>query len=218
MSNNSQDVTEFKGENFQFQHRQGITFGPGVAGEKYGSSVFGKQSTIEFIVDQDTIASQFSSGSFSMSAWINIHEYTSNALIVGFVKDSGSIQSFGVTQMSLVVSKIVRVVFGSKGNLNSAVTRDKYLNFQKNVWYHLAMTYDGQTQKAKMFRDDEELFTLFQTVTIQTSNQFVIGSRFIGKIACVQVYDQAIYPLEAGRLFYRCLDGQPGKVYLSIYR
>lgn len=213
MSNNSQDVTEFNGANFQLHDRQGITFGPGVAGEKYGSSVFGKESTIEFLVDQDT--SQFSSGSFSMSAWINIHEYPSNALIVGF-KGWGYIQSKGLTRMSLM-SKTVKVVFGSKGIYYSAVTHDEYFNFQKNVWYHLVMTYNGEKQKASMFRDDEQLFTMSQTLTIKTSKQFVIGSGFIGKIACVQVYDQAIYHLEAGRLFYRCLDGQPGKVYISLY-
>ncbi len=143
------------------------------------------------------ITSITTNNSLTLSAFIKLP----NRTITG---ESAIIRKQGVFQLGLVGDNTIRNLISTNGVTGWVGTNDITYNFQKEVWYHIAVTWNGNTMITYVNGQQVGSATVNGSITVNTESILIGGNllsgvphaQFDGRIDEVKIYSRALNPSE----------------------
>jgi hypothetical protein len=170
------------------------------------------------VVITDSTSLSFTNDDMTISAWIKLNSRQSGERAI--VRKSAQWQ-LGI----LPLDNKIRNLVNTDGTTGWTAANDEYHIWEKNIWYHLAFTYDGSV--LKHYVNGEQIGT-DKTVTgniIDNNQEVAIGAdspdggldiRFDGAIDEVAIWNRTLSSAEIQKLYYngfRGPDGTPATYY-----
>jgi hypothetical protein len=128
----------------------------------------------DYITMGDQSSLSFSTGSFSVSCWVNLHQTGTTTNFVVSKKAGASIDDVGY---ALYLGNAgTDWIFSASDGTNYAAPATA-VNQNANQWYHLCGTFDGVAKTAKLYVDGVKVSVITDTniEDIDTTQPFEIG-------------------------------------------
>lgn len=214
LSSKLPDVIEFGTNDFELSVKRqvGYHFGP-TRGEFNGSSHFKPNLNSQIVFNIKNTSSFLSAKSITVSCWFYFDKRPDTTVeLFGFQSSSSEF----ITLKMEVDKEQLTAFFGTatESPTSNSVRRSTNMKFVTGVWYHIAMGYnDGTTFSHLMVNGYDEAAKDTKKIYLRLTDKFSIGNLFPGRIACVHIFQDQLYPRYVQDVMYSCYNNEPGKGY-----